>query len=630
MPRRWVNVILELGTTAVEFSKDTAGLPWIRMSPLYSAPPGDLQKTRFCTALVTKEFFQKLYDDDAALRAVKRFELGLPIVPRSFVQPHATEPFVPKAQTPDPSVRCVVGIIDDGFAFAHERFRRRDGKTRIACLWHQGYFSPDITEAQYGREITGAEIDQYVADASRAGYFDEAAIYRLAGYDEVRRRLAHGTTVADVACGCDPDDGTLDAQRLICVQLQLPSRRTRDRSAGWLAVRVLDGIRYILDRASQLASGIPVVVNLSFGNIAGPHDGTSMIECAIEELIEARQHKLAVVLAAGNSALSECHADADLAAREKKHMVWRVLPDDATPNFMEIWSYRSDPELNIKIATPDGHVIGPIAPGGVAVWPEDDPVCTVVNRQTVATGSGRMVLIAISPTTSTDRSQRLAPAGDWKVTLQNTSADKLLTTYAWIQRDETPVTFPRHGRQSRFNDPDYSRSDRFLVSVPVLDRSILPPDAPGPYVRRESTINSLATSPSTIVIGSYVRSNGKAAPYSSRGPALAKEKGKNARDVPDAAAVSEDSITCVGVLAAATRSGAVVVMNGTSMAAAAVTRLAASQMSEGKRVDRTTIAQQARRDEKAWPSPKPPPEQVGAGRLRTPQTTKVVRWRGTD
>ena len=86
---------------------------------------------------------------------------------------------------------------------------------------------------------------------------------------------------------------------------------------------------------------MPVVINLSYGYFAGPHDGTSAFEEAIELLIvlsTALGVTLSVVLPAGNSYLLRTHAQVSF---EKIGQVvllnWRVLPDCRTPSYLEIW-----------------------------------------------------------------------------------------------------------------------------------------------------------------------------------------------------------------------------------------------------------------------------------------------------
>ena len=99
--------------------------------------------------------------------------------------------------------------------------------------------------------------------------------------------------------------------------LSLPAETPGIASAdGWPCMRSTDCDTSWTEQDKLAALGraaLPVVVNMSFGHIAGPHDGSSMLERAIHELIAARRRvggRLEVVVAAGNSLLlrPRCHA----------------------------------------------------------------------------------------------------------------------------------------------------------------------------------------------------------------------------------------------------------------------------------------------------------------------------------
>ena len=105
---------------------------------------------------------------------------------------------------------------------------------------------------------------------------------------------------------------------------------------------------------------------------------------------------------------------------------------------------------------------------------------------------------------------------------------------------------------------------------------------------------------------------------------------------PDAMAVSDDSHAHRGILAAGTRSGSTVPMNGTSVAAPQITRWIAERMAAAGNHDRAAVAKFALQGLPAspWPqtkteanrpvnapAPDPvklPPERIGAGRVEFP------------
>ena len=63
-----------------------------------------------------------------------------------------------------------------------------------------------------------------------------------------------------------------------------------------------------------------VVINISFGYTAGPHDGSGLLERFMELVVQLRPNTR-FVLPAGNEHLSRCHAEIDL-ARARTRWCW--------------------------------------------------------------------------------------------------------------------------------------------------------------------------------------------------------------------------------------------------------------------------------------------------------------------
>ncbi len=184
----------------------------------------------------------------------------------------------------------VIGIVDDGIAFAHERFRKIVNAipvSRVEYWWLQdGTLHGNVP---FGCELLKAEIDQLLTTCTHAGAVDEDELYQRAGLNDFQLeghksaawRAAHGTHVMDLAGGFDPDP-PFDNRPIVCVQL--PIRVTADTSGASLFPYVPLAMTYIVNRALQIGVS-RVVINLSYGRIAGPHDGTSPLEDAIETLV---------------------------------------------------------------------------------------------------------------------------------------------------------------------------------------------------------------------------------------------------------------------------------------------------------------------------------------------------------
>jgi hypothetical protein len=645
----WVPVILELqGITAQQFAAGEWRPPsnsqsWLWIPPVYGRPPAGLARSKFCTASVRLEFFRQLAERGSPLsKVVRRVALSL-LTPST-----PPEPYAPK-NSPGGIAKpglVVTGIIDDGLAFANQRFRRALG-TRIEYLWNQDGPPGGVPGVLFGREIVKHDvggvpgIDTLMATAKHGGALvAEEEVYRtsghidytVSGHKPVAQRGAHGTHVMDIACG---EDSSSDPDNRPIIAVQLPVATTADSSGALLTAPVLEGLRYIVDRADQLAvreacGPLPIVVNLSYGFIAGPHDGNSILEAAIDELITLRRTvaPMSVVLPAGNSHLARCHARFTLAhnAQQQPRLHWRIQPDDRTPSYMELWL----PQLSagharvaVRVNPPGAANTSPwIKEGEVWEWrPQNDVLCKVIYFNGVAAGHPRnMVFIAVASTATLHPTDELAPAGRWELQVKNVG--HAATFDAWIQRDDTPYGYPVRGRQSRFDDRHYN------YRHPITGRK-LESDTSASYVKRAGTINAMATGRETVVIGGFHRKEWSAAPYSAAGPII-KPPGTlwPHRMGPEAMSVSEDSVVHHGLLAAGTQSNSTVAMTGTSVAAPQIARWTAERMANGQPYDRQAVFQFAKtgvapgyRTEANPPPgapPQPPINRSGGGRIEAP------------
>jgi hypothetical protein len=631
----WYPLLLELRDTSVaQFagalnSSENVDKK-VRVAPIYQRPPGAIEANQltFCTALVARDTLIDLFGNPtASLPMIKRFELGSPVVPLFPLGPPLP---LPALGTVPPNA-AVVAVIDDGLAFANERFRNNTGGTRFKYFWNQDD-STGINPPPgfgWGRELVEAEINALLTTCTHSGIVDEDQLYGLAGQNIAARRAKHGTHVMDLACGLPPQQVNASSPYLIGVQL--PRWVTTETSGGKLTAPVLDALYYILNRADQIAAyenttPLPVVVNLSYGTIAGPHDGTALLEAAIDQLIASRPTPLRVVLPAGNHYLARCHARFRMPAKTPlstliETLQWRVQPDDQSVSFMEIWLPHSappPPQVEVRITTPSGVRSPWIVPGGQWKWPT--PAFVLFSAQyfnIVPVGSRPMILLAIAPTAEVTAAPRTAPSGTWRVEVKNTGPEILVD--AWVQRGDTPFGYPLRGRQSRFDDPRYVPFD--LAGRPEEN------DIGPSHIRRKRTLSALATEGEAIVIGAFRRSDFKAYRHSGAGPIIPPPGVPAWRDGPDATAVGQDSAALHGVLAAGTRTGSVFAMEGTSVAAPQITRLISEWMTLGLANDRTAVQNYANIND-PLPTKKLSPERGGAGRIELPprDRNRWTRW----
>ncbi|MBD2748024.1 hypothetical protein IC232_15090 [Microvirga sp. BT688] len=580
-------------------------------------------------------------------QTLERFTLGPPL-PSSSVAlsgSKGTRPLHSASQTIT-SGTVIIGIIDDGIPFAHERFRKPDGSTRVESVWVQHGAAVNVPIGfDNGFEIPKTEIDNLLATCRKGNFIDEDEIYRRAGVAdfalEGRKsqawRASHGAHVMDLACGWDPDEAP--DWRIICVQL--PTATTANSSGASLAPYAVKGLEYIRNMAQAIAGpgqSLPIVVNFSYGLLAGPHDGTHAIELAFDDILRELNtthgnKPMRVVIPSGNSHLARAHPTVSFqAAGDETVLPLRLLPDDLTPSFVEIWlppAAAKGNRVELTIATPQGDVSPPLQENDSFILQyelADNVLCEARYHFFSASSARGMFLISMQPTMRIESENSpvptdpVAPAGLWNLTLKNQGLSPQEAIEGWVQRDDAPVGYRRQGRQAYFDVPSYE--------IYGHDGRPLEEDDPASPVKRAGSINAIATGKNTIVIGGLLRKELRPPVYSAGGP-ITKPAGATSlhRCGPDALTVSDDSIVQSGVLAAGTRSGSVVAMNGTSVAAPLITRWIAGELAAGRRGNRRAVWKLAYDKETALPPPEPSLGRGGAGRAPLPRVrpSKIQR-----
>ena len=455
----------------------------------------------------------------------------------------------------------IVGIIDDGCAFAHHNFievMRVKGalvyKTRVLHLWDQSVAATPAevlsgwSNAQsYGREIDDGAINRAIAVHIKSGRMDEDAIYADLNYQVGTSGdlSSHGTHVMDIAAGNGKSLMGFEgiAPKADIVFVQLPPLNIENPGPA-LDKHIVDALLYIFDKAGTK----PVVVNISYGGYSGPHDGTSDWESAIDSMLTVDNR--AVVVSAGNGFEADAHARGMIRSGQQRSLGWIVKPVDPTYNDVEIW-YDGAATLTVSLTEPDtGNVYGPYALGANVdiVQPVDGRIIGHVGHSQPLGGSGdSTVLVALRPTSDEFNSGDFAAprSGVWSVSLKNTGTVAGHFN-AWIKRDDIGRLGGRR-QQSRF----------------------VPADA-----EPRSTIGDFATGKYTIAVGAYNTGTQEVARYSACGPTRASQSVVS-RKKPDICAPAEEDVAGEGVLSASSLQAQPTRLSGTSASAPHVTGLVA-------------------------------------------------------
>lgn len=457
----------------------------------------------------------------------------------------------------------IIGFPDYGFDLAHRAFRATSSAypRRFRALWSQAD----------GLVARGNQLDPL---ANREASYDPHANYYGPAGTVPPGEGAHGTLMASIAAGscCEDNRGTAPGADIIGVHLDLPDTAWREESAdgrpdwlswqpcaepvwhGWKsyadAAPIVDAIDFIADEArTSTAAGL--VINLSVGTWAGPHDGTSAVSRKIAETIARADAgegpPCIVVVAAGNAGADEGHVSGDIGPGQSAEIVWRFHPGAKGADKLEIWidggKGSAAYPARCTLAPTEANEISwqitpgctvPIEIGGIRVGIADYTVDVTPGRSRI-----RISLAAAQFAGRLPRDhQGLIP---WTITLETEAQAETQAFHAWRERNDSPRRSTLAGSEKR------------------------------------TTLCDFACTPGVIVAGGYDHTGtfpGGALPYVSRGPriwpahndtadanAIAPHVGAPAFNVRGACSLTDEYIPAHGTsVSAALVSGAVAVL----------------------------------------------------------------------
>ena len=245
----------------------------------------------------------------------------------------------------------LVAVIDSGIDWENVDFRNPDGSSRILRLWDQtvdemrsGYPPPE------GYNV-GTEYDKSIIDRALEG--DVAA---LAAVNLSRDYSGHGTFVTGIAAGGGRGMGGL--YRGIAYESDLLIVKLGDIEQQQFprTTRLMEAVNYVIMEAEKL--GMPVVVNLSFGNNQGSHDGTDLLSSYLNAA--SNVWKNVIVCGSGNEAGSGLHTSGVL-SDTRADIVEFAVGEYETSFSLQLWKNYAD-EMEIEVTAPGGARSAPLRP----------------------------------------------------------------------------------------------------------------------------------------------------------------------------------------------------------------------------------------------------------------------------
>lgn len=168
-------------------------------------------------------------------------------------------------------------VADSGIDWKRGDFMDEEGRTRIRYLWDQTLMPTETLRAPEGFAM-GVEFDgQQIDEALQIG--DPQAQFALLPSLDVS---GHGTAVAGIAAGANRDLGYFGAApeaELLIVKLGTAQVQGFPRTT-----ELMRAVTWGLGKAQEMQ--MPMVINLSFGNSYGAHDGSSLLERFLDNAAE--------------------------------------------------------------------------------------------------------------------------------------------------------------------------------------------------------------------------------------------------------------------------------------------------------------------------------------------------------
>jgi hypothetical protein len=542
---------------------------------------------------------------------VSRVELSLPVKPSTLIAFNKKVILDDRYdQGKDPPGSLLIGMLDDGCPFAAAHFLKTLAtgtvSTRVRGIWDQNQdkhpvtingrdFGKKLKDFDYGLEyrrdfaltVPPGQIglDEWIGlHSTPTNVIDEDTCYADATFTSLKYQEAHGAHVMDVLAGKIPissrigplppgerrdpptwKPGTDAASSAEVVFVQFSDDNIRDATGVWLPTYAVHGIQYVLSFAKPNVTK-NVIINLSYGPTTGPHDGMAELETALTALVaeydgSAGKPKLEVVLAAGNSYLTEGHVVYRRHHHQPDHVewTWRLPPDNTVLCFAEVWMKTVHAgSVTVTLTSPSGAIYtstiptpaqSPAGVGGPTAWGSDDTMWRLQVKPTIATAA------------------IVAEHGDYTISV--TGVDHHAAVHAYVARTDPNMNIQTGAKRSRFVDPEWERTRSASASCTRVNGEF---DKTGSLISRFDTLNGIATAKdsSVHVAGGYVILDERKSPYSSAGPA--RSGPLTHRVGPDYLLPCDESYALQGIRAGGTRSGSVFRLIGTSAAAPQLAR----------------------------------------------------------
>jgi len=276
----------------------------------------------------------------------------------------------------------LIAILDSGIDYRLPEFRRADGSTRIRFLWDQT-LRPEAVQEGVGQSSVGQPEAVQIGSGQTAGNgsdeeqeselrrppvgftqgveFNErqinAALQEMSPQQQFQLlpsidTSGHGTAVAGIAAGYSEERlagmaaggyrGVAIESELLIVKLGTPGESSFPRTT-----EIMRGVTWALNKARELK--MPLVINLSFGNNYGAHDGSSLIERFLDSAAEIG--RTVICVGSGNEGANGGHLAGSLKQADSGfgQTVGRLSSASYQPAQIELAVAEYERSLNVQL-----------------------------------------------------------------------------------------------------------------------------------------------------------------------------------------------------------------------------------------------------------------------------------------
>ena len=433
------------------------------------------------------------------------------------------------------------------------------------------------------------------------------------------QNVTHGTHVAGLAAGtiqqhrCVWDNINAAPEEFPIIAVNLPTSIVSDTGGSFMAAAVVLGIQHILETAKKINGNedVPVVINLSFALLGSGMGGARLISRFIDDAIESWRQEgrtLIFVLPAGNNFQDALVGELEIEANAKGTIEFEIDPSNRTSTFIEFvvetqkeitttsdfrlelesearGTVRDGPSEKIKLRSSlflkdRNSRSGEIKAGVYYGFRIDAPSASAQIDQAV----GREIItLALPPHKNADGKESNETAGKWTATLENISAPNAKVTVRMLRNDD-----PLGNQQQQ--------------TARLLNGKTADPNTC--KITQNYSLNAIAASGSSVIVGASYVNREAMSPYSSAGPITPLDGGTDTPGVtlhaPADRNETERGLLGPGAISD-TQNGRSKSMSGTSVAAPLVSRWFVNFLSQNKGATRADALKAILKDAKRGP-----------------------------